>query len=68
MAGQDLVALVEAIHRIWEGERDETALTKGLNEEETKIIHGILQGVANPETLVPLTDVLKETMEIGEES
>ncbi len=54
---------MEAILRIWKGERDETVLTDGLDKEEAKIIHVVLEGIAKPEILKPLVEILEEATE-----
>ena len=46
--------LVAAIHRILDGERDEEVLCMELDYNEWLIIHTILQGIANPESLEAL--------------
>ena len=35
--------LSEAVQRIWDGERDETALTAGLDAQDTALVQRILQ-------------------------
>ncbi len=66
--GEEWSNLADAIDRILESERDEDALCDILDFEKSIIVHAILQGIADPQTLAPLVDAVKEAMERREES
>ena len=44
-------ALVEVLHRILDGERDEDALCEPLDREDSVIVQSVLRGIADPESL-----------------
>jgi hypothetical protein len=47
---------VAAIHRVLDGEQDEEILCESLNYLEASIIHAILRGIENPDTLKELLE------------
>jgi len=54
MAEHGYDRLTAAIHKIWDGERDQATLTRGADAEDTKIIQTILRGIDDPEILKAL--------------
>ena len=60
MEAKGLGGLVDAIRRIWSGQRDPMTLCRGLDEEDSMIIQAILQGLADPDSLKPLIEAQTE--------
>ncbi len=60
MAEQGWGDLAGAIHHIWQGERNLTALAQGLNEEQILIVQAIIDSIVHPETLELFVNALED--------